>query len=555
MQQSNTHWKLLIIAILCISGQLFSQDTVNPIITKDTVQPVMQTAVVLLNNDTLFSIYSYLGPFSPGERAKIISEMLEELADEPEFFSDSMHVLNQDHFSLIQYGKKTLASVSDIDAFLTGIDREVLAESNLNKIEAAILQYRSDQLTQNWFFRILLAGLWLGGLILIIFLINRLFRWIYKKVSGYEKKLKRKRQNILRYIAPKGPEYFSAFLLRVGKILLILLFLFAYLPLIFTLFPVTQRIVYQFYEYIADPLKSIANGFYNFLPSLFFIVIIFLVARYIVRILSLISSEIENEKIKFTGFHKDWAKPTLNIFKIIIYVFALIFMFPYLPGSSSPAFQGVSIFFGVLLSLGSTSAIANIVAGVVITYMRPFMIGDRVKVGNTIGDVMEKTLLVTRIRTIKNVDVTIPNAAIINTHLFNYTKNAKFPGLILHTSVTIGYDVPWEDVNKLLLKAARKTKLLQRDPKPFVMQKILGDFSVEYEINVYTKQAGKMSMIYSDLHTNIQVAFNEAGVEILSPSYVAMRDGDTDSNEDDIPTAPKTPVEKVIDKVTGKPRK
>jgi len=226
-------------------------------------------------------------------------------------------------------------------------------------------------------------------------------------------------------------------------------------------------------------------------------------------------------------------------------------MFPYLPGSNSPAFQGISIFFGVLLSLGSTSAISNVIAGLVITYMRPFTLGDRVKVGPTIGDVIEKSLLVTKLRTLKNEEVTIPNSTIINNQLLNFSRNSKTLGLILYTSVTIGYDVPWEQVHKMLLKAARETKLLQRDPKPFVLQKRLNDYSIEYELNVFTKQEKKMPVIYSDLHAHIQDAFAAAGIEILSPKYVASRDGNA-TTVPDMKAPPKNPVEKIIDKATGK---
>jgi small-conductance mechanosensitive channel len=226
-------------------------------------------------------------------------------------------------------------------------------------------------------------------------------------------------------------------------------------------------------------------------------------------------------------------------------------MFPYLPGSDSKAFQGVSIFLGILFSLGSTSAISNIVAGIVITYMRPFIIGDRVKIGETVGDVVEKNLLVTRLKTVKNEDITIPNATIINTHLWNYSKNASTIGIILHPTVTIGYNVPSEKVTELLLNAAKNTKNLTRDFKPFVLQKNLSDYYVEYELNVYTKQPKKMAHFYSELNKTILDEFNKAGIEILSPRYSAVRDG----NASTIPEEPKpaeNPVEKVIDKITGK---
>ncbi|RLD50977.1 MAG: mechanosensitive ion channel family protein, partial [Bacteroidetes bacterium] len=317
--------------------------------------------------------------------------------------------------------------------------------------------------------------------------------------------------------------------------------------------PWTKGIVQDFYGYITNPVKYILNGFLDFLPNLFFIIIIYYLAKYVVRVLSKIEQEYENDNITIKGFHKDWAKPTLNIIKVIVYAFALIFMFPYLPGSNSPAFKGVSLFLGVLFSLGSTSAIANLVAGIVITYMRPFMVGDRVKIGETMGDVIEKTTLVTKIRTLKNEEVTIPNATIINAHLWNYSKTTKDLGLILHTSVTIGYDVKWETVNKLLLKAARRTTLVQKDPKPFVLQKSLDDFYVNYEINVYTKQAKKMPLIYSELHKNILEDFIAANIEILSPHYNAMRDGNEVAIPGQTTMDNRNPVEKVIDKVSGKP--
>jgi small-conductance mechanosensitive channel len=183
--------------------------------------------------------------------------------------------------------------------------------------------------------------------------------------------------------------------------------------------------------------------------------------------------------------------------------------------------------------------------------MRPFAIGDRVRIGKTEGDVIEKTLLVTRIKTTKNEDVTIPNAIIINTHLFNFSKNAKDFGIILHPSVTIGYDVPSEKVISLLLLAAKNTKNLTRDLKPFVLQKSLNDFYVEYELNVYTKQPSKIPHFYSELNQSIQREFNKAGVEILSPHYHSIRDGNASTITVEQADT-KNPVEKIIDKVSGK---
>ena len=227
------------------------------------------------------------------------------------------------------------------------------------------------------------------------------------------------------------------------------------------------------------------------------------------------------------GFYQDWAMPTYKIARFLVIAFALVMAFPYLPGSDSPAFKGVSIFLGVLFSLGSSSAVANVVAGVILNYTRAFSIGDRVRIGDVEGDITYKTLLVTHIRTIKNVEITLPNSTVLSGAILNFSTAAKDSALILHTSVTIGYDAPWRRIHELLISAASATQHILKDPQPFVLQTALNDFYVSYQINAYTDHPSKMALIYSDLHQNIQDKFNEGGVEIMSPHYSQLRDGNT----------------------------
>jgi small-conductance mechanosensitive channel len=226
-----------------------------------------------------------------------------------------------------------------------------------------------------------------------------------------------------------------------------------------------------------------------------------------------------------SGFHADWAMPTYSIVRFILYAFMFVLIFPYLPGSDSNIFRGVSVFLGLLISLGSSSVIANMMAGLVITYMRPFKIGDRIKIGEISGDVLEKTLLVTRIKTVKNEIVTIPNSSILTGNTTNYTVLSKAEGLIIHTTLTIGYDVPWNNVHEALIEAALKTKMILKNPKPFVLQTSLDDFYVSYQLNAFINKPVKQALIYSNLHQHIQDVFNEKGIEILSPHYRAERDG------------------------------
>ena len=310
--------------------------------------------------------------------------------------------------------------------------------------------------------------------------------------------------------------------------------IYFYITSVFALFTFSQAWADKLVGYVLSPATAAVMAVVNYLPNLFTVIVIILVAYYLVRLVRWFFLEVEKGTIPLPGFYNDWAMPTYKIVRFLAIAFVLVVVFPYLPGSDSPAFQGVSIFIGVLFSLGSSSAIANVVAGVVLTYMRALEPGDRVKIGETTGDVIEKTLLVTRVRTPKNVEISIPNAMVLGNHIINYSASARDGGgLLLHTAVTIGYDVPWRQVHELLIESARRTENLLAEPAPFVLQTGLSDFYPEYELNAYTNEPNKMAKTYSDLHANIQDVFNDAGVEILSPHYSAMRDG----NETTIPAS------------------
>ncbi|MEQ8424277.1 MAG: mechanosensitive ion channel, partial [Cyclobacteriaceae bacterium] len=303
--------------------------------------------------------------------------------------------------------------------------------------------------------------------------------------------------------------------------------LYLALPLLFSIFPWTRGWAETLFGYVFNPLKSVFLSLFNFIPNLFTIGVIYFVTRYAIRFIGYLADEVEKGSLVISGFYPDWAKPTFGIVKVLMYAFMFVAIFPYLPGSNSDVFKGVSVFLGVLFSLGSSSAIGNMVAGLVITYMRPFKIGDRIKIGEITGVVLEKSMLVTRIRTIKNEEITVPNATVLSGHTINYTTSAKELGLILHTTVTIGYDVPWQKVQDLLIKSANDADGVLKDEnkKPFVLQTSLDDFYVAYQLNAYTDQPEKMAVIYSNLHQQIQDKFAEAGVEIMSPHFGAIRDG------------------------------
>jgi small-conductance mechanosensitive channel len=306
-----------------------------------------------------------------------------------------------------------------------------------------------------------------------------------------------------------------------------------YLQILLGLFPPTRGPATHFLNQAVDALQRGGQALLAFLPNLLIIVIIVFATHYLIRLIGLVFRGISTGRIRFSSFYPAWGRPTFNIVRFLVIVFALVLIFPYLPGSGSDAFKGISIFFGLLVSMGSTAAVANVVAGIVIIYMRAFDLGDRVQIGNTTGDVIQRGLLVTKIRTIKRVEVTIPNATLLGSEIINYSAS-RGQGILLPTTVTIGYDVPWRDVHDLLIDAAREDERISEEPAPFVLQTALDDFYVRYELNVHTKYPSQGASILSALHQSIQDRFSSAGVEIMSPHYRAVRDG----NQAAVPSPP-----------------
>jgi small-conductance mechanosensitive channel len=364
------------------------------------------------------------------------------------------------------------------------------------------------------------------GSIVVWAVMKRLFRWVGTEEGRVFRRpirsIKFQNQEIVKEEEIKK---IVRLLTRIIRRLSGLLLLVIYGVLVLTQFDSTRHIPVNVWNYISASYLVIQKDVIEFLPSLVFIIMVGALTYFIIRIVKVVFDGIDRGRIEISGFYQEWARPTYSLVRLLIIVFALLVVFPYLPGSNSPALKGVSIFIGVLVSLGSTSAVANVIAGVAITYMRAFQVGDRVRIADTIGDIVEKSILVTRIRTPKNVVISIPNAMVMNNHIVNYSTHAKKAGVLLHSEVTIGYDVPWRQVHELMIKASESVKYLEESSHSFVLQKSLGDFSVTYEINVLTKNPRKTAQIYSQLHQSIQDTFNEAGVEILSPTYAAVRDG------------------------------
>jgi len=513
----------------------------------------IQSSSVVFNKDTLFYVYSTKGEYPSLLRATEIENKFDQIEKNYNKLLDSIYLDNTNGIYKAMMNDLTVFITTDSDAKYLQVSIQELANKRQSQFIKA-LEKQNTLTAKEWAKRIVFFIVSLIGLLVFIKFINWLFKRLNKRLAKIEKSFLKKNKNILKYFIPKKTANIFVFFSKVIRIGIIGISLIVFAPFMFSFFPWAEHIVQLFYGYIETPVKYVAYGIIDFIPSLFFIIIIEYVARYIVRVMKEIAADVEQGKFVINNFHKDWAKPTEKIFSLLVYAMALVMIFPYLPGSGSTAFQGVSIFIGAIISFGSTSAIANIIAGIVITYMRPFQIGDRVKIDNIVGDVIGKTILVTQLKTSKMEDVTIPNANILIGNIINYTKNSE-DSIILHTTITLGYDLPWKTANKLLIKAALLTQFVDKKPTPFVLQTSLDDFYVSYEINIHTKESKKIPFIYSELHKHILEVFNEAGVEILSPHYMAARDGSLTTVPGQLKETDKTPIQRIADHLTGRNQK
>ncbi len=369
--------------------------------------------------------------------------------------------------------------------------------------------------------RLCLALAIIAAQIFLIWLVWHLFSRFSKKIASGETKIKPLTIKKLNILSARQIITVIQFLLRIVKYIVSIFQLFITVPIVFSLFPKTKHVASIIFGYILAPVKLVGAGIIKYIPNLFTIVIIILIVRYVQRGLKFFSTQISKSKLVIPGFYADWANPTYKILQALLWAFTLAIVYPYLPGSQSRIFQSISVFVGVIVSFGSTSAIGNLVAGLVITYMRPFKTGDRVRIKDTIGFVAEKNLMVVRLKTHKNEYVSFPNLMILQSEIINYATSSDDgeEGLILNTEVTFGYSTPWQTVHKILIEAALETEYVLKKPQPFVLQTALEDFYARYQINCYTKHVDNVPAIYARLYENIQNGFKNAGLDPTAAHY------------------------------------
>ncbi|MGF1570162.1 MAG: mechanosensitive ion channel family protein [Nodosilinea sp.] len=517
---------------LLLAGLLSLLLSLTPALAQEppTLDTAASEGAVLLGGNVLFTLADQAEADTLAQRASRIAERIEYLARNADIPPEAITTQTIAQGTAIGAEDVLLLTVTAADAAAAEQPAEDLAKQYASAIQAGIQIYREERSTEYLSRALgLTAAITLGLLLTLLILSNAMpqfYRWLDEQQDHWIPNVRI--QNFELLSAQQLSGLIRVFTRLLHWILVVGL-LIAYLSFVLELFPQTRRLGRGLLGQVKGALGVIQTRLIDYLPNLLSIGLIIVITFYALRLLRWLFINVRRGRLSLPGFYPEWAEPTYRLLQFMTLAFAVAVIFPYLPGANSPAFQGVSIFLGVLVSLGSGGVIVSVLAGFVLVYTRAFELGDRIKVADVEGFVEEKSLFVTRIRTLTNVLVSVPNATLVSSNIVNYSAllRDRQMSVILTTTITLGYDAPWRLVYETLIDAAKATNGILHDPRPIVQQKALSDFYVEYEVRAHTDQPPYMEAIYSELHQNIQDKCNAVGIEILSPHYRAVRDGNT----------------------------
>jgi small-conductance mechanosensitive channel len=479
-----------------------------------------RTAPVTVDGVALFRVRG-ISSYPAGERAAAIAGRIVAAARDPAIAPDAIRARAAGSFFVIEADSHRLMEIVPADAKLEDVVLpETLAMAYSRRIQDAVRAYREDRTPR----RMLEST----GRLAVAVLVAAVAFWIALRFAAWlERRFERRYRPMLRDVGVqafqilRAEQLWGALLALVNafRVVPALVLAGAVLDYGLRLYPQTRGFGMRMTQWTMGPVGTLANGFVDILDNLAFLAIWFLLVRYLLTLARIFFAALGSGNVTLRGFDPEWAEPTYRIVRMLAIVFALVVAFPYIPGSDSQAFRGLSLFIGVVFSLGSSSVIGNVIAGYTMTYRRAFRPGDRIRIGDVTGEVLESRLLVTRVRTPKNEEVVIPNSEILSGNVVNFSSLAKTRKLLLYTTVGIGYETPWRQVEAMLIEAAGRSEGVLRDPPPFVLLRALGDFAVTYELNVYTEDPATALLQYTSLHRNVLDVFNEHGVQIMTPAY------------------------------------
>jgi small-conductance mechanosensitive channel len=479
----------------------------------------VEAAPVKLDGHTLFRVRG-ISAYPAEQRAQLVADRIRSAARDRSLNVGNIRINETSFSTQIVAGNLLIINLFDADAQLEQVRRQTLGTAYLLRIQQAVEDYRSERESDVLIRHTVWALAAAVGLLLFWFLGIRIVRFALRTMERrYKHRVREVGIQSLKLLPAERMWISLIGLVKLAAAAAGITVTYSALDYVLSLFPWTREFSENLSGFVLNPLRTLGGKFVDSIPNLIFLLILGIITYYLLKFIRLIFSSIENETITMGGFDPTWAKPTYRLVRVFVIAFALVVAFPYIPGSNTQAFKGVSLFIGLVFSLGSTSLIGNLISGYSLTYRRAFKPGDRVKIGDHIGDVQESRLLVTYLHTTKNEVIAVPNSSIVSAAVVNYSSLARTNGLILHTNVGIGYETPWRQVEAILIEAAVRTPGLLREPKPFVLEKELRTFDVDYELNVYCDRPNSTASLYAALHRNILDLCNEYGVQIMTPAY------------------------------------
>jgi small-conductance mechanosensitive channel len=515
---------LLLLSVTVLAGRAFA-DVEPPAESPGDSESALGLPVRLAGEEA-FRIYD---PQGAEETVSILEERLLRIARDP-FYSDDLLTLDvQDDGVFIRYRDARVFFVDTEAAARAGTSPKRRAAGIVTAVDVAVERYRDRQEPEEWTRALALLALATGLLAGAIWLVMAVHRRVAARLEARSRAGLSVGGQRLGYLSTTRLLTFQRRAFLLARTVLSVFLVLVYLQSAFTILPLTRGYALGMIAYVIDPLRFVWDGVLQNVGDVFFIIVITFLARLVLRGIRLLLTEAASGSVRLPGVPQDRALPLYKVARLFVIAMTMVMIYPYIPGSGTAAFQGISLFAGALFTLGASSTASNFIGGIMLIFSGSFRIGDRIRIGDVVGDVVESTLALTRLRTAKNEVVTFANGAVLNQNLVNYSDMARKEGLILHTAISIGYDVPWRQVHDLLVGAALRAEHVLEEPAPFVLQTSLNDFHVGYQINAYTHAANRMASVLGELHQNIQDAFSEAGIEILSPAYTALRDGAADT--------------------------
>ena len=509
------------------SGETSRQDSIRKEKQRqriDSLRKITPGVPLIIEKDTLLYIYASLGGEDAVHRVGDIQRKIKQIGKSLRLTTDSIHIFESEYTADIMSGETVVMRVSDLDGLWNGMSRHELAEQNMQ-----IISQKIGSLQDKYGLKAKLWGLgWAIFLIvvqIVFFMLTvRFIRHLRKKIIyGFNGKIHSVVIKDYEMVNIRQAKRILLLLTRILQVLLVVVQLFISLPLLFSIFPETEKFTWKMINYVWEPLRDTMLAILYYFPNLVKIAVIIYLVYLLLKGLRHLADEVATGRLKIDKFYQDWAEPTYHIVRIFVIAFTLVVIWPWLPGSESGIFKGVSIFVAAIFSLGSTTTIGNLISGIIITYMRPFIVGDYVRIDDREGVVVEKNAFITRLKDIKGNIVTVPNNSILSLQTVNYTAALRHgEGSIVHSDFTFTYYVPRETIEKYLLEGADRCTLLKKEPKPFVLVTALEDFYTRYEINGYTEETERLFEVYSELHKNIIDVFSEHQLNPTSSHFVSV---------------------------------